>query len=411
VTGQPLGDIRVIAVEQYAAGPYGTLHLADLGADVIKIEPPGGDVGRHVPPYTIGNDSLFFQSLNRNKRSVGLDIASPAGREVLRDLVAHSDGVYSNLRGDVPRKLGITYLQLKDVNPQIVCCSLSGYGMTGPRAAQAGYDYMIQGLAGWMNLTGEPDSTPTKTGLSVVDFSAGLASALALIVGIHAARRDGVGCDCDTSLFEVALSMLNYQATWHLSAGFVPAKVARSSHPTLVPFGMFPTADGWIVAGGSKEKFWRRMVSVLGAPELIADPRFTTFQTRLENREVLLPLLDELFRAGTTAMWIERLEQGGVPVAPINTVAEALSDPQVRDREAVFEQHHPSFGPVGQVASPVRVGNERPPRRLAPELGADTWDVLTELLGYDTLKIETLIDDGIVTASASASAARTAAEA
>ena len=207
----PLADLRIIAVEQYGAGPYGSVHLADLGAEVIKIEDPrtGGDVGRYVPPFAEEEDSLFFETFNRNKRSLSLDVANPAGRSVLEDLVRRSDAVYSNLRGDIPERLRIRYADLKDVNPRIVCCSLSGFGLDGPRRGQPGYDYLVQGLAGWMSLTGEPGGPPTKSGLSLVDFSSGLAAALALIAGIHAARRDGVGMDCDISLFDVALSMLS----------------------------------------------------------------------------------------------------------------------------------------------------------------------------------------------------------
>ena len=199
----PLADVRIIAVEQYGAGPWGTLQLSDLGAEVIKIEDPAssGDVGRYVPPYADGEDSLFFETFNRNKKSVSLNLRSPRGREVFETLVAKSDAVYSNLRGDQPRKLRITYDDLREVNPRIVCCSLSGFGMTGPRAAQPGYDYVMQAMAGWMSLTGDPDGPPTKSGLSLVDLSGGYVSAIALLGGLWRARRDGVGCDCDISLY------------------------------------------------------------------------------------------------------------------------------------------------------------------------------------------------------------------
>ncbi len=191
---RPLEDVRIIAVEQYGAGPpFGSVHLADLGADVLKIEEPtsGGDVGRYVPPYNKGEDSLFFETFNRNKRSLSLDLGTPGGRKVFEDLVRTSDAVYSNLRGDVPAKIKITYDDLKHLNPAIVCCSLTGFGMTGPRAKQPGYDYILQGLAGWMDLTGDPDGPPTKSGLSLVDFCGGYVAALSLMAGLHAARRDG----------------------------------------------------------------------------------------------------------------------------------------------------------------------------------------------------------------------------
>jgi crotonobetainyl-CoA:carnitine CoA-transferase CaiB-like acyl-CoA transferase len=192
---KPLGDIRVIAIEQYGAGPFGSVHLADLGAEVIKIEDPasGGDVGRYVPPYQHGEDSLFFEVFNRNKRSISLDLTTPDGRAVFEDLVRVSDVVYSNLRGDVPAKIGITYDQLKHLNPRIVCCALTGFGMTGPRATEPGYDYVLQGIAGWMDITGEPSGPPTKSGLSLVDYSGGLVAAISILTECtpHAATPSG----------------------------------------------------------------------------------------------------------------------------------------------------------------------------------------------------------------------------
>ena len=212
---RPLEDVRIVALEQYGAGPFATMHLADLGAEVIKIEDPGagGDIARYLPPFQTEDSSLFFETYNRNKRSLVLDIRNPAGRGVFNDLVACSDAVFSNLRGDVPALLKILYDDLKEINPRIVCCSLSGFGMTGPRAHQPGYDYILQGLCGWMALTGDPDGPPTKSGLSMVDFSGGFVAAIALLTGIHAARRDGAGMDCDLSLFDTAISLLGYLGT------------------------------------------------------------------------------------------------------------------------------------------------------------------------------------------------------
>src|ERR687898_2147150 len=208
----PLADVRVLAIEQFGAGPWATLQLADLGAEVIKIEDPasGGDVGRYVPPFQEGEDSLFFETFNRNKKSVSLDLRLEADRERFERLVRVSDVVFSNLRGDQPEKLRPRYDDLKHVNPRIVCCSLSGFGMTGPRAAEGGYDYMMQGLAGWMSLTGEPDGPPTKSGLSLVDLSGGYVSALALMAGVWRARREGGGCGCGVSLFATGLPELMY---------------------------------------------------------------------------------------------------------------------------------------------------------------------------------------------------------
>jgi crotonobetainyl-CoA:carnitine CoA-transferase CaiB-like acyl-CoA transferase len=396
----PLADVRVIAIEQYGAGPYGSLHLADLGADVIKVEqPPEGDVGRYVPPYREGTDSLFFESLNRNKRSVCLDLKADGGLKVLDDLVAVSDAVFYNLRGDVPAKLGLRYEDLCRVNPRIVCCSLSGYGNTGPRAAEPGFDYMVQGLAGWMSITGEPDGPPAKAGLSAIDFATGLAAALSTMVGIHAARRDGHGGDCDVALLDTAISMLNYLATWALSRNHEPERVARSSHPSVVPFGNFPTLDGWIVAGGSKEKFWQRMTAAIDRPELSRDPRYATFDDRLANRAELIAILEVEFSTRTTADWLKILGAHGVPCSPVNTVGEALQDVQVRARDLTYFIEHPTLGTVGQVDSPVRFANAAHRRGLAPRLGQHTRQVLQELLGYSEGEIAELQGAGVVAAN------------
>ena len=381
----PLADVRIIAVEQYGAGPFGSVHLADLGADVIKIEDPrtGGDIGRYVPPYSQDEDSLFFETFNRNKRSISLDISTPAGRGVFEDLVRHADAVYSNLRGDVPGKLGLTYETLRHVNRRIVCCSLSAYGMTGPRAHQPGYDYVIQGLAGWMALTGEPDGPPEKTGLSLVDFSGGFVAALSLLAGLHAARRDGVGLDCDVSLFDTAIGMLTYVGTWHLSTGHVPARTSRSAHPSLVPFQNFPTSDGWMVVSCPKEKFWLRLVRAVGLGELAADERFATFEARRRNGAALIAALDTAFRAQTTAHWVAVLTAADVPCGPVNDVARALQDPQTAARDMIVTTEHPALGVVRQPASPVRAGPGRTTHRRAPRRHENGEEILRDLLGYD----------------------------
>jgi crotonobetainyl-CoA:carnitine CoA-transferase CaiB-like acyl-CoA transferase len=392
----PLAGVRVVSIEQYAAGPFATLHLAELGAEVIKVEDPsaGGDVGRYVPPHQQGEDSLFFETFNRNKRSVALDLATPAGREVFEALVARSDAVFSNLRGDVPERLRITYADLAHLNPAIVCCALTGYGRTGPRRANPGYDYMLQGLAGWMDLTGEPDGPPTKSGLSLVDFTSGLVAALALVAGVHAARRDGVGLDCDVSLFDTAVSLLTYQGTWHLTGGFEPVRRARSAHPSLVPFQNFATADGWLVVGCAKEKFWHRLVEAVGMPELAEDPRFADFTARRDHEAELLPRLAAAFLTRTTAEWITDLEGRGVPCGPVNSVAEAVRDPHTAARGMVVETEHPTFGTVRQLAGPVRVGERRAEPRRAPRLGEDADDVLCALLGYDDAAVARLATAG-----------------
>jgi crotonobetainyl-CoA:carnitine CoA-transferase CaiB-like acyl-CoA transferase len=393
----PLADVRVVAIEQFGAGPWGTLQLADLGADVIKIEDPaaGGDVGRYVPPFQEGEDSLFFETFNRNKRSVSLDLRHPQGRGVFEDLVRVADVVYSNLRGDQPAKLRLTYDDLKEVNPRIVCCSLSGFGMTGPRAGEGGYDYMMQGLAGWMALTGEPDGPPTKSGLSLVDLSGGYVSTIAVLAGLWRARRDGVGCDCDVSLFETALHELMYVGTWAATKGHTPPRRHNSAHPSIVPFQNFATADDWIVIACPKQRFWERLCEAIGQPELAADERFGDFAARDRNRDELTALLDRALAERTTAEWLELLADAGVPCAPVNTVAAALEDPQARARGAVVEFDHPTLGRVRQVASPLRLSDAERPLRRAPLRGEHTTQVLVELCGYDAERVRRLGEAGV----------------
>ena len=392
----PLAGVIILAVEQYGAGPWGTLQLADLGADVIKIEDPavGGDVGRYVPPFQAGEDSLFFETFNRNKRSVSLDLRHPGGRAVFEDMVRGADVVYSNLRGDQPARLGLTYAALAQLNPRVVCCSLSGFGQTGPRAAEGGYDYVMQGMAGWMSLTGEPDAPPTKSGLSLVDLSGGYVSAIAVLAGLWRAQRDGVGCDCDISLFETALAELMYVGAWVASRDYTPRRMPQSAHPSMVPFQNFPTADGWIVVAAPKQNLWRALCRALDRPDLVDDPRFVDFAARDRHRDALMPLLNDIFRARPSDEWLARLRAAGVPCGPVNDVASALADPQARARGAVVEYDHPRLGMVRQVASPLRLTGEPAPARRAPFRGEHTDAVLAELCGYTPDRIRELREVG-----------------
>lgn len=393
---KPLEDVRILAVEQYGAGPWGTLHLADLGADVIKIEDPRtrGDVGRYVPPHQKGEDSLFFEAFNRNKRTLDLDLLSATGREVFLDLVRHSDAVFSNLRGDIPEKLKIRYRDLCDVNPGIVCCSLSGFGMTGPRRKDPAYDYILQGIAGWMSVTGEPDGPPEKSGLSVVDFAGGYVAALALLIGVHAARRDGKGMDCDTSLFDVALGMTNYLATWNLSGGHIPKRMGHSAHPSIFPFQNFQTADGWMVIACPKQKFWERLCEALGRGDLAQNPRYADFAGRREHREELQGIIGPILMEKTSSEWIDALAAAGVPCGPVNSIPEAMADPQTSARDMIVEYAHPAFGTVKSIASPVKVGDEPPEPRRAPRRNEDASSILRDLLGYSDERVRELTESG-----------------
>ena len=393
---RPLEDVRIIAVEQFGAGPFGTVHLADLGADVIKIEDPrtNGDVGRYVPPFQHGEDSLFFETFNRNKRSLSLDITSAAGRRIFEDLVATADAVVSNLRGDVPAKLRIQYEHLKHINPKIVCVSLSGFGNVGPRAAEPGYDYILQGMCGWMSLTGEPNGPPAKSGLSLVDFSGGFVLTAATLAGIHAARRDGVGMDCDLSLYDTAMNLLSYPGTWALTENHVIGRTTRSSHPSLVPFGNYPTADGWIVLTCAKDKFWERLCAAIGRPDLLDDARFVDFEQRRLNKVACEAEIDDALRAHTTDDWLEILTAAGVPCGPIWSIDQAAADPHAQARDVIAETEHPHYGTVRQFTSPIRVGAPRTDHVRAPARNEHAAEILTALLGYSADQIAEMTADG-----------------
>ena len=395
--GLPLEGVRIIAVSQYGAGPFATMHLADLGAEVIKVEDPstGGDSARYVIPHAQDNDSLFYQSLNRNKKSVTLNFRTTEAKEVFHRLVRVSDAVLNNLRGDQPKKLGIDYTSLKAVNPKIVCCSLSGFGTSGSKALEPSYDYIIQAYTGLQSITGAPDMPPTRFGIPVVDFATGFAAALALMVGVHQASRTGQGCDIDVSMHDVAISMISYLAVWHLNKGYVPQKTVDSAHPTLVPCQNFPTKDGWIVVMCIKEEFWKRLCLEIDVPEMAEDPRFKDSEARFRNRGVLLPLLKKLFQTRTTDEWLSRL-RGKLPCGPIRTFAEAFSDPLLNERDMIWEVNAPGWGKIKEVGCPIKISDVTSPKQSAPRMGEHTEKVLTELLGYTMEDIKRLREKGAV---------------
>lgn len=395
---KPLDDIKILSLEQYGAGPFGSLHLADLGAEIIKIEDPNfkGDVGRYVPPFNKGTDSLFHETFNRGKKSIVIDINSDEGRAVFNELVKKSDVVYSNFRGDVPEKLKITYENLKSVNKKIVCVSLTGFGMTGPRSAEPGYDYIMQGLTGWMNLTGEPDGPPTKSGLSLVDYSGGLIASIAILAGVHSARRTGKGMDCDLSLYDTALSMLTYPATWWLTEEYEVERSSRSAHPSLVPFQLFKGADEWFVVGCAKEKFWERLRDLLGDSRL-KEEKFSNFSLRFENKKELIEILDEIFINKNADEWLHLLKAEQIPCGPINSLKDVFDDEHAKFREMILEYEHPNLGNVKQVLSPVNVGKHNKVEiDRAPLYNEHTEQILREELDYSEQEIQKLKDNGII---------------
>jgi succinate--hydroxymethylglutarate CoA-transferase len=393
----PLAGVRVLAVEQYGAGPFGTMFLADQGAELIKIENPntGGDFARKLGPYFFTpEDSEFFHAYNRNKKSLSLDLSQREGMAVFHDLVRTADAVASNLRGDVPEKLGLTYDTLGRVNKKIVCAHLSAYGRSGPRAHWPGFDYLMQAEAGYLSLTGEPDGPPARFGLSVVDQMTGLALAYALLAGLTGARATGVGRDMDVSLFDVALCNVTYPGVWYLNEGHVQERLPRSAHPSLTPCQLYTTRDGWIFLMCNKEKFWPDLCSVLGRKEWARDTRFATFKERLQHRELIQDMLDAELAKKTTAEWLD-IFAGRIPAAPIYNLAEALDNPFVAERGRVQSLHLPGYGNYRMTAAPVMSGGAETPDRPAPRLGQHTDELLGEL-GYDTARLAALRKAGII---------------
>ena len=393
----PLNGVRVLAVEQYGAGPFGTMFLADQGAEVIKIENPndGGDMSRAVGPYFFApGDSEFFHSFNRNKKSLTLDLSRPEGLAVLHDLARGADALASNLRGDVPAKLGLDYAQLKAHNPKIVCAHLSAYGRSGPRADWPGFDYLMQAEAGYFSLTGEPGTPPARFGLSIVDLMTGLGLAYALLAALTAARTTGVGRDIDVSLFDMALYNTCYIATWYLNEGVVTGRLPRSAHPALTPCQLYRTRDGWIYLMCNKEKFWPALCAKLDHPEWSVDARFLLFADRLRHRDLLTGMLDEALGQHTTGEWLARFA-GAVPAAPINDLAQALDNPFVTEHGRLQTLPHATRGSYRMLAPPVRSADEEAPARPAPALGEHTNALLREI-GYDEARIGALRQANII---------------
>jgi crotonobetainyl-CoA:carnitine CoA-transferase CaiB-like acyl-CoA transferase len=383
----PLSGYRVISAEQYGAGPYGTMFLAQMGAEVIKIEPPGtigpdgrrrggGDTARAVGPHFLRpGESTYFQSFNLNKKSLTLDLGSDEGQQILRRLVPTCHVVANNMRGDLPARLGLDYAALKDINPAIVCAHLSAYGRDNARAKWPGYDYLMQAEAGYCQLTGEPGSDPQRMGLSMVDFITGTIFCIGLLGALLDAQRSGKGRDVDTDLLSAAVHQTSYPALWYLNHGDETQRTPRSAHPTATPSQMVKAADGWMFVMCQLPKFWDILVDRLGRDDLKDDPRFTTNEARLANRDELTAQLDAIFSAQPMAHWQDLLA-GYVPVAPVYTLGDAMDNPWLREIGLRDEVTHPDNPHLQVLANPIRFDGERLPNRAAPLLGADTEEIL-----------------------------------
>jgi crotonobetainyl-CoA:carnitine CoA-transferase CaiB-like acyl-CoA transferase len=346
-------------------------------------------------PYFLGrNDSHFFQTFNLNKKSVLLNLKVPEGREAFRKLVAKSHVVLNNLRGDQPDKLGLDYAALQDVNPRIVCAHLSAYGRDNERRSWPGYDYLMQAEAGFLHLTGEPGTPPSRMGLSIIDFMTGITTAVGLLAALVGVARTGRGRDVDVSLFDVALHQLSYPGNWYLNEGARTERLPRSSHPSAVPVQLFETADGWIFVMCMTEKFWQALLKELGRQDLGQNPDYATAEARRANRDGLTVVLDEEFRKDTTAAWLKRLN-GLLPAAPVYDMAQALDNPYLRTIGMVQTVPHPARPDFRALANPIKLDGRRLPSKSAAALGANTEELLQDA-GYDADGIAALKAAGAI---------------
>jgi len=359
----PLAGIRVVEVGHMLAGPYCGLMLADMGAEVIKIEPPEGDIARSVSPHFIGPHNAYFASLNRNKKSVVIDLATVEGQEALGRIVTDSHALVTNLRPSAIRKLGLTYAALRQWNEHLVCVALTGYGLEGPYADSPAYDYVIQAITGVMSLTGDPSAPPTKAGYSAVDNSAGLVAAIGLLAKIV----QGCGGQVDVAMYDVMLSQLNYLAGAALNTGEVVERMPNSSHPYVVPAQIFPTAAGWLTLFITHDKFWQKFCNEIGRPEWIADPVFATMTSRRVHRVEVVARITEVLKGASAAHWVARLVPLGVVAAEVGTLSDALQSDLARSRAMVTTLGDGSL-PLRAVASPIRFEGYAPQYGLPPLL-------------------------------------------
>jgi crotonobetainyl-CoA:carnitine CoA-transferase CaiB-like acyl-CoA transferase len=391
----PLAKIRVLDLTQVQAGTYGSMILGDLGAEVIKIEPPQGDFTREFPFYGHRGESYYYLAFNRNKKGMVLDLKTNKGREIFYQLVKIADVVLDNFSPGVVEKLGVDYDTVSEINPQIISCSITGFGSTGPYRERRSFDLIAQAMSGAMSVTGEPGKPPVRCGISIADMAGGMYAALGILVAHIARQQSGRGQKVDISLLDGMMALLSYFASYHLLSGEVPGPQG-SGHFSVIPYGAFRTKDGYIaIAEG-----WPRMARVLGIEQYVDDPRFTTRVERLKHREELGEILQEALLREETDIWVELLNAEGIAAAPVNTLDKALSDPQVVYRDMVINIEHALGGVVKLVGNPIKMSGAshkaKEILRSPPTLGQHTEEILTELLGYSKDEIEELRTEGVI---------------
>jgi crotonobetainyl-CoA:carnitine CoA-transferase CaiB-like acyl-CoA transferase len=404
----PLEHIRVLELSRVLAGPWAAQTLADLGASVIKVEKPGvgDDTRTYAPPYAATSDggqsseSAYFLSTNRGKRSVTIDFIHPEGQRLVQALAAKSDVVIENFKVGGLAKYGLDYPSLKPLNPGLVYCSITGFGQTGPYRYKPGYDFMIQGIGGLMSITGEPDEHPgggpMKVGVAVADVFTGLYATIAILGALSHRDRTGAGQHIDLALLDTQVAVLANQAMNYLVTGVAPQRLGNA-HPNIVPYQVFAASDGHIIVAVGNENQYARLCEVIGRPDLASDERFATNAARVNNRDELSTALREIFLTRTMRQWLDALERAGVPCGPINTVADVFADPQVQARGMRLDLPHPALGSVPSVANPIKYSATPLSYRSAPPmLGADTDEILRNILGIAPAEIARMRKTGIV---------------
>lgn len=391
----PLAGVKVVELAHIMAGPVCGLMLADLGADVLKVERlPSGDDSRRMVPPTLGGESAAFMMMNRNKRGLALDLRRPEGVAAVRRLAASADVLIENFRRGAMERMGLGYGALRAENPRLVYCSISGYGRTGPLADRGGFDLVAQGMSGLMSITGEgPGRPPVKVGAPVTDIGAGILAALGVVAAYAHRLRTGEGQQVDTSLFEAGIVQTYWQAAICLATGVAPGAMG-SAHPLNAPYQAFETSDGWVNVGAANQRTWLALVQAIGAPPLAADPRFADNAARMAHLDALGAALAPLFRRRTTAEWLTALDAAGVPAGPVLSIAEMLEHPQTLARDMVPAVEHTALGPVRSLGLPVKLSaTPGAVRRGAPLLGEHTREVLAEH-GYSAAEIDALVASG-----------------
>jgi len=396
----PLAGLRVIELAHIMAGPTCGLMLADLGADVVKLEKvPGGDDTRRSVPPAVGGEAAAFLMLNRGKRGVAVDLKSKGGKAVARRLLARADVAIENYRKGTMERLGLGYERLREANPGLIYCEISGFGRTGPYADRPGFDLIAQGMSGLMSITGEgPGRPPVKCGGPITDITAGILAAMAIAAAYVHRLRTGEGQRIDGSLLEAGIIHTYWQSAIALATGRAPAAMG-SAHPLNAPYQAFETADGWITVGAANQANWLKLVEALGRPGLADDPRFASNEARMENLEALVATLAPLLREAPSAQWLARLEQAGVPAGAVLDITQMLADPQARAREMVIRVPHGRLGETRALGFPVKLS--RTPvsfARGAPVYGEHTREVLAEH-GYTDEEIDALVASGAVAAA------------